>query len=68
MVYIVLLFLINCRMKVLISLKKKLLTPNFEMLVYRPYVAPPLFSTAFVVFCLPFVFPLHEGKFVRIYE
>ncbi len=38
------------------------------LLPYRPYVAPPLFSTALFVFRLLFAFPQHESKVVRSSE
>ncbi len=34
--------------------------------MWRPYVAPPIFRAAFVVFCLPFVFPQREGKMYEL--
>ncbi len=38
------------------------------MVLYRPYVAPPIFSTALMVFGLPFEFQQREGKVIKIYE
>ncbi len=36
--------------------------------LYRHDIAPPFFSVLHIVFCLPFIFPQHEGKIAWIYE